>query len=1044
MKKQLLFLFSMLMAFLPLASSATTWSFEWNKSKKDGGQGFYNFGSSAVKQDFYTAELNGMIWNSSCEGSITYAYTSSYGQYIGKANDPIVGAKLWTNGFTGKVKSVKITTRLKDATNTGTVAVSVNGKSYLHGNATEVSLTKDLAEYEFNIADANAQDGELLIEWKQTSTAKGPFYIKKIEVEYQEATSSVPQPIFTPAAGTYDKAQKVAINAEGLNSGYTMYYTTDGSNPRIAESSRKVYTEPIDITETTNLKAVTVVGDETSNITEGNYIIRKSPDIKFNVKSITLITGEEGYADLLNPNKVSPITYKSSNWQVCSVDKYGALSSSYVKNDSEALIIASFAGDDTYYQQADTLKVLVKAKTPLKTPVVTPLGGSYNTPIEVKITTDDPNAVTIWYSTTAKSAEDFENSDYTESTVVEGNEATVTLDKSCTLYVMTRGYNVNSEVVSAEYKFELPLSVDFTTNRAAVAYYDQEFDSADGLKDWTIGKGWKLANKGFNAIKADDKYSIAINYDDGNSSSTLASPEFSIEKGSKVEFYAHFAPGYLIFGKWTFDVTDLETSETKTLLDAFMWAQDNAYNTETWNKFSFDLSEYAGKKVQFSFNYPFGGENLAIDGFRLLKNDPSAKEAIHIFEGEEIQFQSIVEGEPESIEWNFPGADVETSNEANPTVKYNNAGTYSVTLKAKRGNDTAEKEIKDFVVVTAKAPAALIGLPEEGYESPFVGVFVPINVPVTFKDLSSGNPTEWNWVFQNTDKTSSNEQNPTVTFVKKGTVSVGLTAKNSAGQSNDVLQYAIQAGGAQYVWNINTEENKNLQKINLGFYGNYAGSNWLNIDKFAEKYKAPLADATVDSVNVYFAAANGINPDDEITMTLNSVAANGEPGDVLATAVVKTGDIKYSDDDYLATTFHFDKTVKLKKGTEFFITVGPFPNNSLEVSPYTQDDYAIFCLRRNVGEKTTTWQYLAEEDENYQPTGKYYWIENTDDPVSMAIAPVISYTEIADDIQAVGTSKKQEVAGIYNINGMKVNATQKGGIYIVKYADGTSRKIVVK
>lgn len=98
----------MLMALLPLASSATTWSFEWNKSKKDGGQGFYNFGSSAVKQDFYTAELNGMIWNSSCEGSITYAYTSSYGQYIGKANDPIVGAKLWTNGFTGKVKSVRL------------------------------------------------------------------------------------------------------------------------------------------------------------------------------------------------------------------------------------------------------------------------------------------------------------------------------------------------------------------------------------------------------------------------------------------------------------------------------------------------------------------------------------------------------------------------------------------------------------------------------------------------------------------------------------------------------------------------------------------------------------------------------------------------------------------------------------------------------------------------------------------------------------------------------------------------------------------------
>ena len=105
-----------------------------------------------------------------------------------------------------------------------------------------------------------------------------------------------------------------------------------------------------------------------------------------------------------------------------------------------------------------------------------------------------------------------------------------------------------------------------------------------------------------------------------------------------------------------------------------------------------------------------------------------------------------------------------------------------------------------------------------------------------------------------TDITSSTEQNPTVTYLDKGRFSVGLTAKNAAGQSNDVLTYAVQAGGAQYVWNISTEENTNLSKIALGWYGNYAGSNWLGMRRFAELYKAPLADATIDSVAVYFAS----------------------------------------------------------------------------------------------------------------------------------------------------------------------------------------------
>ena len=1050
MKKTLLTLIAVLATLLPVTASAavSTWSFEWNTSKNKGGQGFYNFGASAVEKDFYTTELNGLQWKATAEGTIVFAYTASSGQYIGSADRPPVKATLSTSDLAGLIKAVRVSARVNKDTMAGNVSVTVNGKSYLNGTNTTASLTNSIAEYEFKVADADAQEGEIVITFNQTSDTKGPLYVKKIEIDYETVESSVPAPTFSVAAGTYDEAQSVSLAVSSLEAGkYTIYYTTDGSNPKLEDGTRKAYTEPIAVAETATLKAVTLVGTEYSDVAEAKYVIRKDPQIRFNEAKVSLITGEEGYADLLNPNKVTPIKYSSSAPLVCSVDSKGTLYTSYVKEDSEAVITAKFDGDANYYPASATMTVTVVAKTPLKEPVVTPLGGKFNDAVDVKISTDDENAVTIWYSTTAKSAEEFEESDYTQSTVVEGKEATVTLDKSCTLYVMTRGYNVNSPVVTATFDITLPLKADFTTDRAVVADYDQEFDSADGMADWTVGKGWGLSDMNFKSIKSDDKTSIAINYDYASSgSSVLESPAFDIKAGSKVEFYAYFAPNFLIYGKWTFTVTDVDSGETTTLLNAFDWAQETAYNTTTWNKFGFDLSKYVGKKVSFAFDYPFGGESLAIDGFRIVREDASASESLHIFEGESVAFKSITQGEPESMTWSFPGAEVETSTEANPVVTYNKAGTYDVTLTVTRGTETAKAERKGFVVVSQKAPTAIIGLPEEGYESPFVGVFLPLNVPVTFRDLSQGHPTEWKWVFQNANIETTTEQNPTVVFEKKGVVSVGLTAKNDAGQANDILTYAIQAGGAQYVWNISSEENSKLEKVELGWYGNYAGTNWLDMDKFAEKYKATLGPAAIDSVAVYFASVTTIAPETLIPMTINAVGEDGAPGAVLASASVKAGDLKYSETDYLATIFHFDKTIELNKGTEFFITVGPFPNGSLEVPPYTADDIAIFCHRRSTGEKNTAWHYLAVYDENSKPTGEYKWYANTEDPLSMAISPVIDYEkyDAVQDIRYDESGAEATIVGIYTIEGIRVTKTTPGNIYIYKYSDGSGRKVLVK
>ena len=868
MKKNLLFLFAVLLSLLPQAMKADTWSFEWNTSKANGGQGFYNFGASRVEKDVYTTELNGVQWNASAEGTFIYAYTSTMGQYIGSAGEPPTSAKLWTDGILGKVTAVRVTARVQKAEYEGNVSVTVNGVNYACNGNTTAALESTEKQFEFSVAAANAQEGEVAVVLNQTSEKKGTLYVRKIEIDYEKAQSMVLPPVFTPAAGTYDEAQTVEIKSEARTDVIrTIYYTTDGSNPKLEGGTRVAYTEPISIAATTTLKAVVQEGEEYSDVVEAKYVINE------------------------------------------------------------------------------------------------------------------------------------------------------------------------------------PLKADFTTDRAFTAFYDQEFDSEEGMADWTVGEGWELANRNFKSVKADDVSSMSIAYDvKYNGSSQLTSPEFTIEEGSNVEFYAYFQAPFLVYGKWTFDVIDTESNETTTLLNAFDWAQDNSYTGPNWNKFSYSLAAFTGKKVKFEFNYPFGGENLAIDGFRLTKEDASAAETIHIFEGESIQFMSLAKGSPDATEWKFPGSASETSTDPNPTVTYNNAGTYDVSLTVRRGEESDVMERKGFVVVAQKAPTALIGLPEEGYESPWVGVFVPTDVPVTFRDLSTGNPTEWNWVFQYADKETSNEQNPTVTFVKKGTVSVGLTAKNAAGQSNDVLQYAIQAGGAQYVWNISSEENSNLKKVELGWFGSYAGSNWLGLDRFAEKYKAPLADATINEVAVYFASVTSIDPDYEVRLTLNAVGENGEPGEELASTSVKASDLKYSDDDYLATTFAFAEPVSMEKGKEFFVVVGPFPNGTMEESPYTSDDISIFCLRRNAGMKTTAWQLVEDTDEDNNGLGTYTWFANTDDPTSMAIAPCVTYKDTTTSIGVTtpATDAVAVVTSVYSISGQRVSAPVRGGMYIVRYSDGTCRKVMWK
>jgi uncharacterized repeat protein (TIGR03803 family) len=76
-------------------------------------------------------------------------------------------------------------------------------------------------------------------------------------------------PVFTPPAGPYTKAQKVAITDTTVNS--TIYYTIGGATPTTASTK---YTEPIEVSESETISAIAVAADHpNSGVATASYQI---------------------------------------------------------------------------------------------------------------------------------------------------------------------------------------------------------------------------------------------------------------------------------------------------------------------------------------------------------------------------------------------------------------------------------------------------------------------------------------------------------------------------------------------------------------------------------------------------------------------------------------------------------------------------------------------------------------------------------------------------------------------------------------------------
>lgn len=143
--------------------------------------------------------------------------------------------------------------------------------------------------------------------------------------------------------------------------------------------------------------------------------------------------------------------------------------------------------------------------------------------------------------------------------------------------------------------------------------------------------------------------------------------------------------------------------------------------------------------------------------------------ATTIEEGSSVTFTDNSTGNPTTWSWNFEGGTPSSAAEQNPTVVYNTAGKYEVSLTA-ANEDNSDTEPKSEYITVFK-----------GMQADFIASDTTISAEstITFTDQSIGEPTQWEWTFEGGDPTSSTDKNPEVSYANPGTYEVSLTATNA-------------------------------------------------------------------------------------------------------------------------------------------------------------------------------------------------------------------------------------------------------------------------
>ena len=301
------------------------------KNGNDDGYSYFLFAKSLPYDwnntgNLYGSGADGSYWpisglpNESAFDEEIPLYENSKNVYRLPAGLYTVIVDLDYTGHEYTTKSVKVTKRdvTLNVTNSATFADTKN-----------VTMTSNLTElggkiyYTTNGNDprdqySGRQEYTEQLTLDATTTIKavavlGCIYSDVVEKTYTKKPAA---PVITPASCTFNEPLSVTITAE---SGATIYYTTDGSDPT-NESTQ--YNGPFTVSATTTVKAIAYVGEAYSNIATATYTYS---NVQPSTGDFVLVTSAD---QLVAGNEYIIMSSYEDDWEDIYNIAFGSISSS--------------------------------------------------------------------------------------------------------------------------------------------------------------------------------------------------------------------------------------------------------------------------------------------------------------------------------------------------------------------------------------------------------------------------------------------------------------------------------------------------------------------------------------------------------------------------------------------------------------------------------------------------------------------------------------------------------------------------------------------
>ena len=183
-------------------------------------------------------------------------------------------------------------------------------------------------------------------------------------------------------------------------------------------------------------------------------------------------------------------------------------------------------------------------------------------------------------------------------------------------------------------------------------------------------------------------------------------------------------------------------------------------------------------------------EDIEVDGLAA----PSAAFSANVTEGcapLEVQYTDESVNAPTSWTWLFEGGEPSTSNEKNPIVTYNVAGTYAVTLSVSNSIGNNVVNMSEVIIINAAPTAAFSANETAG--------FVVLN-------NTSVRADSYSWDFG--DGETSDQESPVHDYATAGDYIITLTTTNECGTATET--FTVNVEGVNAIQDIDGITNFNL------------------------------------------------------------------------------------------------------------------------------------------------------------------------------------------------------------------------------------------